>query len=47
MYEKQFDAFIHAVRTGDQSRVRSLFEDAAHTYETTWWISEAAGSAVP
>lgn len=47
MYEKQFDAFIHAVRTGDQSGVRSTFKDAARTYETTWWISEAAGSAVP
>ncbi|BDA44533.1 Uncharacterized protein UNK4.17 [Coccomyxa sp. Obi] len=47
MYEKQFDAFMHAVRTGDQSDVRCLFHDAARTYETSWWISEAAGSPVP
>ncbi|KAK9908431.1 hypothetical protein WJX75_007736 [Coccomyxa subellipsoidea] len=47
MYEKQFDAFLHAVRTGDQSNVRCLFHDAARTYETSWWISEAAGSPIP
>lgn len=47
MYEKQFDAFLHAVRTGDKSNLRCLYPDAARTYETSWWISEAAGSPIP
>lgn len=47
MYEKQFTAFLHAVRTGDQSDVRCLFRDAAKTYAASWWITEAAGSPLP
>lgn len=47
MYEKQFDAFLNAVRTGDQSKVRCLFQDAARTYAASWWITEAAGSPSP
>ena len=47
MYEKQFAAFLHAVRTGDQKDVRCLFRDAARTYAASWWITEAAGSPSP
>ena len=47
MYEKQFTAFLHAVRTGDLSDVRCHFQDAARTYAASWWITEAAGSPLP
>lgn len=47
MYEKQFDAFLHSIRSGDIDSMRCLFDDAARTYETSWWISEAAGSPIP
>jgi iron uptake system EfeUOB component EfeO/EfeM len=47
MYQKQFEAFLHAVRTGDNCGIRCLFDDAARTYETSWWIAEAAGSPIP
>ena len=47
MYEKQFEAFLTAVRTGDKSLIRCHYHDAARTYEASWWISAAAGSPVP
>ena len=47
MYVKQFEAFLHAVRTGDRNGVRCHYHDAARTYEASWWITEAAGSPVP
>jgi hypothetical protein len=47
MYVKQFEAFLHAVRTGDKSDVRCHYHDAARSYEASWWITEAGGSPVP
>ena len=47
MYEKQFEAFLHAVRTGDKSDVRCHYHDAARTYQASWWITEAGGSPSP
>lgn len=35
-------AFIEAIRTGDQSRIRSSYADALKTYELTWAITDAA-----
>ena len=42
MYEAQFQDFLHAVRTGDRSGIRSLFHDAVKTYETSRWITDAS-----
>ncbi|KAK9814110.1 hypothetical protein WJX72_000797 [[Myrmecia] bisecta] len=36
MYVKQFEAFLHAIRTGDTSGVRCLYHDAARTYQSAW-----------
>ncbi len=47
MYEKQFEAFLRAVRTGDKSGVRCHFGDASRTYQASWWITEAGGSPSP
>ena len=47
MYEKQFAAWLHAVRTGDKLAVRSHFADAAKTYEATWQITQASGVTPP
>ena len=47
IYEKQFEAFLRAVRTGDKSEVRCMYADAARTYEASWWITEASGSPSP
>lgn len=42
MYEAQFKDFLHAVRTGDSSSIRSLYHDAVRTYETSRWITDAS-----
>lgn len=42
MYEAQFKDFLHAVRTGDNSNIRSLYHDAVRTYETSRWITDAS-----
>lgn len=42
MYEAQFKDFLHAVRTGDNSQIRSLYHDAVRTYETSRWITDAS-----
>ena len=42
MYEAQFKDFLHAVRTGDSSQIRSLYHDAVRTYETSRWITDAS-----
>ena len=42
MYEAQFADFLHAVRTGDRSGIRSLYHDAVRTYETSRWITDAS-----
>lgn len=35
-------AFLHAIRSGDRSGIRSSYEDALKTYEFTWAIADAA-----
>lgn len=42
MYEAQFSDFLHAVRTGDRSGIRSLYQDAVRTYEASRWITDAS-----
>ena len=42
MYEAQFKDFLHAVRTGDNSQIRSQYHEAIKTYETSRWITDAS-----
>lgn len=42
MYEAQFKDFLLAVRTGDNSKIRSQYHDAVKTYETSRWITDAS-----
>ena len=42
MYALELEAFLHAVRTGDASRVLSPYSDAAKTYEASQWITAAS-----
>ncbi|GAV14858.1 Gfo/Idh/MocA family protein [Paenibacillus sp. NAIST15-1] len=41
------EAFIHAIRTGDTSRIKSNYEDALRTHEITIAASESAVSGKP
>lgn len=43
-YEKQMAAFLHAVRTGDTSRIRSSYEDAYQTHRVTMAANQSAAS---
>jgi predicted dehydrogenase len=41
------EAFLHAIRTGDRSRILSQYEDALHTLEVTLAANESASSGCP
>lgn len=41
-YGREVEAFLDAVRTGDQSRVRSTFDDALRTLSLNWTVIDAA-----
>jgi len=43
-YEKQMKAFLHAVRTGDASQIRSSYEDACQTHRVTMAANASAAS---
>lgn len=47
MYENQFDGWLEAIRTGDKSAVKCLYQDAAQTYKSSWDITAASGAAPP
>ncbi|KAK9820801.1 hypothetical protein WJX74_005451 [Apatococcus lobatus] len=42
MYAKEFEAFIDAIRTGDRSKLKSTYPDAARSYQCTKWITDAS-----
>jgi predicted dehydrogenase len=42
MYLTEVDAFVHAVRTGDTSRITTLYSDAAKSYQASQWITAAS-----
>ena len=44
-YLEEDRAFLEAVRTGNQSIIRSSYEDASKTYELSWAIRRASTSA--
>ncbi|WP_054955205.1 Gfo/Idh/MocA family protein [Paenibacillus dakarensis] len=46
-YERENEAFIHAVRTGDRSGILSSYEDAVRTMEVTWAAWRSAESGMP
>ncbi|MDQ0115744.1 Gfo/Idh/MocA family protein [Paenibacillus harenae] len=46
-YELENDAFLHAVRTGDSSRIRSTYADAWHTHRVTIAANQSALSGLP
>lgn len=41
-YGREVEAFLDAVRTGDQSHVRSTFDDALRTLSLNWTVIDAA-----
>lgn len=43
-YERQMEAFIHAVKTGDRSLIRSSYEDSCITHDITMAANESAKS---
>ncbi|MBD2872355.1 Gfo/Idh/MocA family protein [Paenibacillus arenilitoris] len=46
-YELENDAFLHAVRTGDASRIRSDYGDAWRTHRVTMAANESARTGLP
>ena len=42
MYVHQFEEFLQAVRTGDESYIRCPYQTAALTYQASQWITIAA-----
>ncbi|KAK9839342.1 hypothetical protein WJX84_000989 [Apatococcus fuscideae] len=42
MYAKEFETFIEAIRSGDRSKLKSTYPDAARSYQCTKWITEAS-----
>ena len=40
-YLRESEAFIHAARTGDASRILSTYEDAVKTMEVTYALRSA------
>jgi myo-inositol 2-dehydrogenase/D-chiro-inositol 1-dehydrogenase len=46
-YRLENEAFIHAVRTGDASRIRSDYADAFRTQQVTCAATVSAGTGVP
>eukprot|EP00891_Asterochloris_glomerata_P005142 jgi/Astpho2/5142/Aster-06353 len=47
MYDRQFEDWLKAIRTGDESLIRSHFSDAAKTYAASWLITQASGAKPP
>jgi predicted dehydrogenase len=41
------EAFLHAIRTGDRSRILSQYEDALHTLDVTLAANESASTGSP
>ncbi|OUS68076.1 oxidoreductase [Paenibacillus sp. MY03] len=46
-YESENDAFLHAVRTGDTSRILSTYEDAWLTHRVTMAANRSARTGLP
>ncbi|MFX3634449.1 MAG: Gfo/Idh/MocA family protein [Candidatus Pristimantibacillus sp.] len=46
-YDLENEAFLHAVRTGDSSRIRSSYADAWRTHEVTMAANRSAMSGLP
>lgn len=46
-YEAENAAFLHAVRTGDASRILSTYEDAWRTHQVTMAANESARTGLP
>jgi len=46
-YELENEAFLHAVRTGDVSRIRSSYADAVRTHQVTIAANESARTGLP
>lgn len=46
-YVRENEAFIHAVRTGDPSQIRSNYSDAYPTHEVTYAALESARIGLP
>lgn len=46
-YEAENKAFLHAVRTGDTSMIRSTYEDAFRTQEVTVAVNRSAAAGQP
>ncbi|WP_338552974.1 Gfo/Idh/MocA family oxidoreductase [Paenibacillus sp. KS-LC4] len=46
-YQLENEAFLHAVRTGDTSRIRSTYADALRTQEITVAANQSAKSGLP
>lgn len=46
-YQSENEAFLHAVRTGDASRILSDYEDAWQTHRVTMAANESARSGLP
>ncbi|PAF21222.1 oxidoreductase [Terribacillus saccharophilus] len=46
-YVRENEAFIHAIRTGDTSQIRSDYSDAYQTHKVTYAALESARSGVP
>jgi len=46
-YEAENSAFLHAVRTGDTSHIRSTYEDAWRTHQVTMAANESARTGLP
>ncbi|GIO68633.1 Gfo/Idh/MocA family protein [Paenibacillus cookii] len=47
LYQKETEAFLHALRTGDRSRIRSDYADAYKTQAVTCAALESAGTGKP
>lgn len=46
-YERENEAFLHALKTGDVSRIRSNYADACLTHQVTIAANESARSGLP
>lgn len=46
-YQRENEAFIHAVRTGDTSGIRSSYEDALRTMAVTYAALQSANTGLP
>ncbi|MGO4108613.1 Gfo/Idh/MocA family protein [Paenibacillus sp. YAF4_2] len=46
-YVRENEAFLHAVRTGDSSRILSTYEDAWETHRVTMAANESARTGLP